>query len=106
MKDVFTIRSSALPSSTRVAGFRGTEGLSKPYLFEIYLVMTNEVGLGVDLADVVGAKATLTLDREDGRPPFLFSGILATLELLNEFSGRSVFRAVLVPDLWRPTALF
>ncbi|MGK4005693.1 type VI secretion system tip protein TssI/VgrG [Sorangium sp. So ce1036] len=101
MQDAFTVSASALPSSTRVAGFRGTEGLSRPYAFEIYLVMTNDVGQDVDLARVVGTKATLRISPADGGAPLLVNGVFATLELVHAFGERSVFRAVLVPQLWK-----
>lgn len=103
MQDAFTVSASALPAATRVIGFRGTEGLSKPYVFEIYLVMTNYVGQDLDLADVVGTKATLRLSPSDGGAPFLVNGIFATVELIHAFGERSVFRAVLVPQLWKLT---
>lgn len=103
MQDSFTISASALPASTRVVGFRGSEGLSKPYVFEIYLVMTHDTGEDLDLAGVVGTKATLRLIRADGGPPFVVNGVFATMELVHAYSGRSVFRAVLVPQLWKLT---
>lgn len=103
MQDSFTISASALPASTRVAGFRGSEGLSKPYVFEIYLVMTHDAGEEFDLAGVVGTKATLRLIRADGGQPFVVNGVFATMELVHAYSGRSVFRAVLVPQLWKLT---
>ena len=58
MKDYFTISSNALPDTTRVAGFRGTEGISRPYEFELYLLAGAE-GQDIDLGDAVGVKAKL-----------------------------------------------
>ncbi len=105
MRDLFTISSSALPDATRVAGFRGTEGISRPYEFDMYLLLGPE-GQDLDLADAVGAKAKLTIDRGDGRPPFVFHGIFAAFELLRELGERSVFHATLVPQLWQLTQTF
>ena len=102
MSDVFNVTCSALPEATRVAGFRGTEGISTLYELELYLILGAE-GLDVDLADAIGAKAKLTIDRDDGRPPFVFHGILADFELVHEFADRSLFHAVLVPQLWQLT---
>ncbi|AKT42710.1 type VI secretion system Vgr family protein [Chondromyces crocatus] len=101
MKDVFTISSSVLPLSTRVMGFRGTEALSTPYQLDILLMTTHDAGSELDLADAIGAKATLTLDHEDGRPPFTFCGVFSAMELVQEVGGRAVFRATLVPQLWQ-----
>lgn len=103
VRDLFAFHASALPASARVAGFRGTEGLSKPYVFEVFLLLTNDEAQDVDLAGVVGSKATLIGDREDGRPPLVWSGILATLELVHAYAGRAVLRAVLVPSFWKLT---
>jgi type VI secretion system secreted protein VgrG len=105
MKDLFTITSSALPDTTRVAGFRGTEGISRLYDFAIYLLGGAE-GQDLDLADAIGAQATLTIDRDDGRGPFVFHGIFAAFELLHEVDDRSMFRAELVPQLWHLTKTF
>jgi type VI secretion system secreted protein VgrG len=96
--DLITITSSVLPDDTRVAAFRGTEAFSKPYELEIFLLLDDEE---LDLADCVGAKACLTIDRaQDSLPPYHFSGVLAVVELLHEIDGRSLVRAVLVPRLW------
>jgi type VI secretion system secreted protein VgrG len=103
MKDAFTIHSSALPGSTQLAGFHGSEGLSRLYSFELYLVMTNDVGHDFSLESAVGSQATISLERSHGNPPFAVNGILATIELVSDFAGRSVFRAVLVPRLWHLT---
>ncbi|EYF05505.1 type VI secretion system Vgr family protein [Chondromyces apiculatus] len=101
MSDLITITSSVLPATTRVVAFRGVEAISRPYQFDISFVLRNDEGDAMDLADAMGAKATLTIDRTtDALPPFVFSGILASVELLHEAEGQSLFRAVLVPKLW------
>ncbi len=102
MKDYFTISSNALPETTRVAGFRGTEGISRPYEFELYLLAGAE-GQDVDLGDAIGVKAKLEIDRHDGRPPFVFHGIFVAFELLHELGEQSLFHATLVPQIWQLT---
>lgn len=101
MQDLFTISASTLPEDTRVVGFRGSEGISRVYVFEIYLSVSSSESQEIDLADVVGAKATLTVDRQDGRPPFVFHGIFSELSLVHEMGDRTLVRALLVPRLWR-----
>ncbi len=101
MIDVFTMSSSVTPEGTRVVGFRGSEGISRPYVFEIYLTIESGESQEFDLADAVGAKATLTLSREDGSPPFVFNGLFSELSLIHEMGGRALCRALLVPQLWR-----
>ncbi|MDC0678905.1 type VI secretion system Vgr family protein [Sorangium atrum] len=99
MPDNFVVQSSALPSSTKLVAFHGTEGISKPYRFELYLVMTNDAGQSFDMAAAVGQPVSISLERSDGGEPFLRSGVLGSIELINEFVGRSVFRATMVPRL-------
>jgi type VI secretion system secreted protein VgrG len=104
MLDVFTIHSPALPNGTRVVGFRGAEGISRLYVFEIHVTLASDEADSFDLATVVGAKAALVLDRQDGRGPFAFHGILSEAALVHhEPDGRALVRAVLVPRLWRLT---
>jgi type VI secretion system secreted protein VgrG len=104
-KEVYTITCSALPDSTRVTSFRGAEGISRTYEFHVYLLVGAD-GKDLELDDVVGAKATLSIDRGDDRPPFLFNGILCSFELLNELADGSLFHAVLVPQLWQLTQTY
>jgi type VI secretion system secreted protein VgrG len=106
MNELYQLKSSALPDSVRVAGFRGTEGISRLYELEIYLVLLSTDAVDLDLADVVAAKATLQIDRDDGRPPFVFHGIVAGFELVHEFTEYGLFRATLVPQLWHLTQTF
>ncbi len=104
MQDVFTIDSPALPKDTRVVGFRGSEGISRLYAFEIHLQLAPGEGDTFELSAAVGAKGTLTLDRQDGRPPFAYHGIFSEAALVHhERDGIAFLRAVLVPRLWRLT---
>ncbi|APR88363.1 hypothetical protein A7982_13712 [Minicystis rosea] len=103
MQDTFTIHAPAIPSSARLAGFHGREGLSRLYQFDVFLVMTNDAGHHFDIKSAVGGPATLRLERADGRPSFLVNGVFASMELVADFLGRSVFRGVLVPRFWHLT---
>jgi type VI secretion system secreted protein VgrG len=101
MDDLIKLTSSVFPGTCRVIAFRGTEAISSPYQYEIFVTSSGGAGEQIDLGDAIGAKATLTIDRATGRiPPFHFSGVLAAVELLHEMDGFSLFRAVLVPRLW------
>lgn len=102
MDDTFHIESSVLPAATRVVAFRGTEAISRLYELEIHLAMTEDGAQDFDMADAVGAKATLTMAR-DPASPFVFHGMLASVELVNQYGSYALFRATLVPHLWQLT---
>jgi type VI secretion system secreted protein VgrG len=101
MADLITLESSALPENSRVATFRGVEGISRPYEFEVMVLVEEADGEEIDLADGIGGKARLVIDRADDKlPPFILAGILGSLEHLHSYGGRSLIRAVIVPRLW------
>ena len=92
----FDFRSHALPEDTfGVVRFKGSEGLSMCYQFEVDLV-SREAEL--DLTAVLKHPATFTILREDGDIPF--QGILAQFEQLHEIDEFVFYRAILVPKLW------
>lgn len=98
MKDVFEVQCSALPDNTRVVGFRGSEGISRPYSFDIFLLIPEP---DFDLDDAMGARGTLIMSRDDSRAPIHFQGIFAELLLIHELGGRALVQATLVPRLWQ-----
>jgi type VI secretion system secreted protein VgrG len=100
MSDLITISSSALPASARVIGFRGVEAISRPYELEVFLVERLEPGDEPDLADAIGAKAALTLDRaRPGETPFVLAGVIAAMEVVHAFEGQILLRATIGPRL-------
>ena len=95
-KKNFDFVSHILPANTfGVVRFRGTEGFSTCYRFEIDLVSNNA---DLDLTEVLKNPGTFTILREDGDIPF--NGILAQFEQLHEMDEHVFYRAVLVPKLW------
>jgi type VI secretion system secreted protein VgrG len=100
MSDFITIVSSVIPPAAKVVGFRGVEAISRPYQIEIFFMLRGDAVDDLDLADAIGAKARLVLDRaNDDLPPHHFAGLLATVEMLHAADGYALFRAVLVPRL-------
>ena len=92
----FDFVSQALARETfGVVRFKGFEGFSTTYKFEIDLV-SNEAE--IDLSLVLENPATFTILREDGDIPF--HGILSQFEQLHEVDNYVFYRAVLVPKLW------
>ena len=93
----FSFISDSLPSDTfGVVSFRGSEGISKPYRFEIMLVSDN---LGIDFKTIMNNKARLVFHREEGDDAF-YNGIIANFEQLHEINNYAFYRAYLVPKLW------
>ena len=95
MKDLFSLKSKALPAGTRVAGFHGTEALSSIYRISVFLHVANDEEF--DMSDVLGARARLDILPGE----YAIHGILADVELLNDYAKSGLFRATLVPELWQ-----
>ncbi len=100
MSEIFTFVSTAFPPTAQVTAFVGREAISRTYEFDIALKLT---GLDVDVAAAVGARGTLTIDRGLGAPPFVFHGILSSVELINDFGAYGLYVAKLVPTYWQLT---
>lgn len=101
MDDLLSISSSVLPSDARVIAFRGTEALSQPYALEIFVSLRAGESDSFDLGDAIGAKAVLSLTRAaDNLPPYVFSGIFASADLLHAVDGSLLLRMLLVPRFW------
>ncbi len=95
MKDLFTLKSKALPAGTRVAGFQGTEALSSVYRISVFLHIGHDEEF--DMTDALGARARLDILPGE----YALHGILADMELLNDYAKSGLFRATLVPELWQ-----
>ncbi len=98
--ETFSLRSASLPKDALVVGFRGHEALSETYRFEVGF-MTSDVSFLED--DAVMGRATLCVDRGPLAPPYETHGILASVELVHAFGNKLLYRATLVPELWKLT---
>jgi len=93
----FTFVSKGLPEDTfSVVEFKGTEGISRLYEFDITLASDDPE---IDLKGVLQSPATLTIRSED--QDFPIHGILGQFEQLHEVKGHYFYRALLVPRLWQ-----
>jgi len=93
----FTFVSQGLPEDTfAVVEFKGTEGISRLYQFDITLASDDPE---IDLKGVLQSPATLTIKGSD--QDFPIHGILGQFEQLHEVKGRYFYRALLVPRLWQ-----
>lgn len=95
-KKAFSFTSESLPENTfSVVRFKGEEGLSTLYRFEILLVSKKD---NINALDVVQNSICLTLEHKDGKLPF--HGIPESFEQLQNNHGLTFYRAMLVPKLW------
>lgn len=81
-----------------VARFRGTEEISSLYCFEIDLVSENHE-LAFD--DIVGARALLTMNAAERAEDRYLHGVVSDFEQGAEGKRLAVYRAVVVPEMWR-----
>jgi type VI secretion system secreted protein VgrG len=98
--NIFGFTSDALPPTTRVLTFNGSEAISKLYAFEVYLLLPRADSDDLDLASVIGQRASLQLFHSDNTPRRAYHGVVTALELVHELPGDAVYRAVLSPKLW------
>ncbi|MBN1290606.1 MAG: type VI secretion system tip protein VgrG [Candidatus Latescibacteria bacterium] len=84
------------PDTFAVVNFKGFEGISRPYEFDILLVSDNAQ---LDLSKALSLQAKLTFHRENDQEVY-YHGVLAQFEQLQEYQGIVFYRALLVPRLW------
>jgi len=93
----FSFISKALPEDTfGVISMKGSEGISKPYEFEIMLVSDN---LEIDFDVIMQNTAKLVFHRETGGDA-IYNGIITHFEHLHAIGEYAFYRAYLVPRLW------
>jgi type VI secretion system secreted protein VgrG len=95
-----TISSAAIDGSPEVVSLQGREGLSDLYHFEIGVRFN---GAAFDFEAAINQRASLQIDRGENVPPFEFTGIFASIELLHSFGTSELYRMVIVPELWKLT---
>ncbi len=98
-KPKFTFESKAVDKNTfNVVNFKGTEGISTIYRFNILLISEKA---DLNLEDILQNGAEFTIKRDDGDIPF--KGVLSSFEQMHQAAGMVFYRAELVPHLWRTT---
>ncbi len=97
----FYLEITGLETKLRVTNFKGTEGLSQLFGFQIYL---QAEGDEIKAEDMVGKTAVLTI--ENGPETSRFCGQLSRFWWIAEVGGNTVFYADLAPTLWLLTQRF
>lgn len=86
----------ALP--LRLVGFKGQEGLSQLFLFQ--LTMTAPSGTDIPFDKLLGQKVSVTVE-QPGAKPRIFHGICKRMSQAgSEAGGRTTYRMDVVPQLW------
>jgi type VI secretion system secreted protein VgrG len=94
---LFTLAIEGVDSDLSVALFEGTEGISELFAFQLDITSTDA---GIEPDSAVGAKSTLTIATE-GQTPRYVSGIVSRFELGEQTEKTAVYRATLVPSMFR-----
>jgi type VI secretion system secreted protein VgrG len=97
MAQRFVIESGALPMGANVVGFRGSEGLSRPYAFDVYINVPGTEEVVIE--EAIGMKAKLSI--LDGiLEVSSWSGVFASFELVRAIKGNALYHARIVARLW------
>jgi type VI secretion system secreted protein VgrG len=94
---LLTFKVQGLSSHTWVARFTATEGISE--LFAVELILTSD-DRDIPFAEVVGKPALFMLETDQSAPRHIH-GMVSRFRRDEEGKKFSVYRAVLVPKLWR-----
>jgi type VI secretion system secreted protein VgrG len=80
-----------------VVGFRGSEGLSRPYAFDVYINVPGTEEVVIE--EAIGMKAKLSI--LDGiLEVSSWSGVFASFELVRAIKGNALYHARIVARLW------
>ena len=94
-EDIFSFACSALPPDGALVGWKGAEGLSRPYRYEIFVSTPPPE----DLEDAIGASATLAVRFQPAAPPYEVHGVVTGADVIHEVPGRAMLRLVVEPRL-------
>ena len=97
----FSLEISGLGTKLRVPNFKGTEGLSQLFGFQLYL---QAEGDDIKTEDMLGRNAVLAIT--NGPETRHICGILSRFTWIAEVGGRTIFYTDLVPVFWLLTQRF
>lgn len=98
MATEYKLRSSAWSIPPRVVAFRGREGISELYRFEVGVLWTSETPFAPE--EAVGEPITLEIER-DGHAPHRWNGVVEEISLVLEEGSSSYWRVTFGPRLRR-----
>lgn len=98
----FAVSGEGLPAQRSVLAFRGSEAISRPYRFEVFLRVRGSELAGFEPRALLGRRATLTATDQDGEVRRAVHGAWSSVAFARTLSdGDALFRLVLSPKLWR-----
>lgn len=97
--DLFSLRSDHIPLQARVVAFTGTEAISRPFHFEIFLIVPQAAG-ELDPDAILGKTATLDINDGEGMARRWYHGVVASLELQHDLGVDLLYRIEIVPRMW------
>lgn len=98
-KDRFLKFTSPLGADVLLAeSFRGTEGISQLYEFQVELLASKETS--VSAKELVGKKVTIDVQVDDSGKVRNLNGIISSFEFCGGDEEFNVYRAYIVPSLW------
>ena len=103
MANVFSIESDVLPPHAMLLAFTCDEALSTLYTLRAH-VMVHEAGVpGLDVAPMIGQRASVRVLHDDGSPRMSFHGVIAAAEVLQDIEGEGIYLLTLRPRVWHLT---
>jgi type VI secretion system secreted protein VgrG len=93
---LFEFEVAGFAEPLRTIRFSGAEGMSSLFEFQVELASENQ---DIDFGDIVGKPALLTL-RGDSASRYVH-GLVSHFEQLNELPRHAIYRATVVPLVWR-----
>ena len=92
----------AIPSA-EVSSFLGSEGLGRPFRYEINLHMPIAAASGFDPERALFKDATLRIHQDSGAVRGQRSGVVVSVELLHALTDTALYRVEVMPRLWQPS---
>ena len=93
---LFKIDTPLGPDKLLLKGFRGSEGISRLFRFELDLLSEDN---GISFTDIIGKNVTITVKQADGTPRY-FNGVISRFGQGGSDETFTSYYAEMVPWLW------
>lgn len=93
---LFTLTTPLGSDVLLLRGFKGTEGISRLFRFELDLLSQND---SIDFTQIVGQSVTIAITQSDGTPRYL-NGVISRFGQRGQDDTFTLYYAEMVPWLW------